>query len=62
MCDENSLQGKKKKIKNHTSRWPTLMISPKYLMAGRNRSCISQQKNTVLEGVRLPKVVIWKTK
>lgn len=43
-----------------TSLWPTLMMSPKYLMAGLNRSCMSQQKKMVVAGERLPNVVIWK--
>lgn len=45
-----------------TSLWPTLMISPKYLIAGLNLSCISQQKNTVLEATRFPSEVIWENK
>lgn len=44
-------------FKKLTKRWPTLIISPKYLIAGRNLSCMSQQKNTVLAGVRFPSVV-----
>ena len=41
-------------LQEHTSLCPTLMISSKYLIAGRNLSCISQQKNAVVPGVRLP--------
>lgn len=41
-----------------TSLWPTLMMSPKYLMAGLNRSCMSQQKKTVVALERLPNVGI----
>lgn len=43
-----------------TSLWLTLMMSPKYLMAGLNRSCMSQQKKMVVAGERLPSVGIYR--
>ena len=41
-------------LEEPTSLCPTLRMSSKYLIAGRNLSCISQQKNAVVSGVRLP--------
>lgn len=44
-------------FKNLTSRLAHVNISAKYWIAGRNLSCISQQKRTVLLATMLPKLL-----